>query len=98
MMNAELLQLATLHGPKVRDIRSLCGFRLLPKKKNAEFKNVIGKQPDDDQARLILWNFLDPESKRIATSNKAWEMKYDAFCEWIGMRYKCAHGNLEHKA
>ena len=40
IMNAELLQLATLHGPKVRDIRSLYGFRLLLKK-NAEFKKVI---------------------------------------------------------
>ena len=68
-MNAELLQLATFHGPKVRDIRPLCGFRLLLKKKNAEYKKVIGKQPDDEQSRLILWNALDAESKRIAASD-----------------------------
>ena len=65
IMNAELLQLATLQGLKVRDRRSLYGFRLLLMKKNAEFKKVVGKQPDDHQSRLILWNVLDPESKCI---------------------------------
>ena len=42
IMNAELLQLATLHGPKVRDIWSVYGFRLLLKKKNAECKRLSG--------------------------------------------------------
>ena len=69
IMNARLLQLTTLHGPKVRDLRSLYRFRLLLKKKNAEIKKVIGKQPDVDQSRLILWNVRGPESKRIAASD-----------------------------
>ena len=58
IMNAELLQLATLHGPKVRDNRSSYGCRPLLKKKNAEYKKVIGSQPDDEQSRLIFWNVL----------------------------------------
>ena len=99
IMNAELLQLATLHGPKVRDTRSLYGFKLLvKKKKNAEFKKVIGKQPDDEQSRLILWNVLDAESKRIAASDGVSAVKYEKFCLWLDMRYKCAHGSLEYKA
>ena len=69
IINAELLQLATLHGPKVRHIWWLYGFMLLLKKKNAEYKKVIGKQPDDEQSRSILWNVLDAESKRIAASD-----------------------------
>ena len=56
-----------------------------------------GQQPDDEQSRLILWNVLDPGSKRIATSDKVTDIKYDAFVKWIDMRYKCAHGNLEYK-
>ena len=70
IINAELLQLATLHGPKVRDIRSFYGFRLLLKKKNAEYKKVIGRQPDNEQSRLILWIVFDAESKRIAASDE----------------------------
>ena len=54
---------------KVRDLRSLYGFRLLLKKKNAEYKKVIGSKPEDEQSRLIMWNVLDPESKRLAASD-----------------------------
>ena len=97
-MNAELLQLAPQHGPKVRDLRSLYGFRLLLKKNNGEYKKVIGKQLDDEQSRLILWNVLDAESKRIAASDSVSAMPYEKFCVWIDMRYKCAHGNLEYKS
>ena len=35
VMNAELLQLANTHGPKMSDLKSLYGFRLLLKKRNA---------------------------------------------------------------
>ena len=80
IMDAELLHLAILHGPKVRDLRSLYGFRLLLKKKNAEYKKVIGNKPDDEQSRLILWNVLDAESKRIAASDNVSAMPYEKFC------------------
>jgi hypothetical protein len=98
IMSAELLQLATQHGPKVRDLRSLYGFRLLLKKKNAEYKKVIGSKPEDEQSRLIMWNVLDPESKRIAASDSVSGMTYDKMCNWIDMRYKCMSGSLEYKA
>jgi len=98
IMSAELLQLATQHGPKVRDLRSLYGFRRLLKKKNAEYKKVIGSKPEDEQSRLIMWNVLDPESKRIAASDSVSGMTYDKMCAWIDMRYKCMSGSLEYKA
>ena len=60
--NSELLQLASTHGAKVRDLKSLYAFRLLLKKRNAEFRKTIGKAPQDEQSKLILWNVLDPES------------------------------------
>ncbi len=56
VLNAELLQLASIHGPKVRDLKSLYASRLLLKKRNAEFRKTIGKAPDDGQSKLILWN------------------------------------------
>ena len=76
-MSAELLQLATQHGSKVRVLRSLYGFRLLLKKKNAEYKKVIGSKPEDEQSRLIMWNVLDPESKRLAASDGVSGMTYE---------------------
>ena len=68
------------------------------KKKNLEYKRVVGKLPDDEQSRLILWNMLDPESKRLASAEKVVDMKYDELVKWIDSRYKVAHGNLEYKA
>ena len=89
--------MATLHEPKVRDLRSLYGFRLVLKKKNAEFKKVVGEHPKDEQSKLIIWNFLDPESKRFAATDKVANMDYDAMKKLIDMRFKISHGNLEHK-
>ena len=45
VMNAELLQLASMHGPKVRDLQSLYGFRPPRMKRNAEYKKIIGAPP-----------------------------------------------------
>ena len=78
VMNAELLQLATLHGPKVRDLRSRYGFRLLLKKQNAEYKHIVGENPKDEQSKPILWNVLDPVSKRLAATDKIADMDYNA--------------------
>ena len=50
VMNAELLQLAGIYGPKVRDLKSLYGFRIFPKKRNAEFKKIIGAPPRTSRA------------------------------------------------
>ena len=41
-MNAELQQLAKVYGPKDVDLKTLYAFRLLLKKKNAEYKNIGG--------------------------------------------------------
>ena len=67
-MNAELLQLASVHGPKVRDLKLLYAFRLLLKKRNAEFRKTIGSSPKDEQSKIILWSVLDADSKRLAAT------------------------------
>ena len=54
VMNAELLQLASIHGPKVRDLKSLYAVRLLLKKRTAEYRKIIGSSPKDEQNKLIL--------------------------------------------
>ena len=96
-MNAELLQLATIHGPKVKDLRSLYGFRLLLRKMNAEFRRIIGEPPKDSQSTLILWNVLDVESNRLAAREEVADMFYDEITKWSDMRYKMSYGNLEYK-
>ena len=68
VMNAELLQLASTHGQKVHDLKSLYTIRLLLKKRNAEYRKIIGESPKDEQSKLILWNVLDAESKRLAAT------------------------------
>ena len=54
VLNAELLQLVSVHGPKVRDLKSLYAFRLFSKKRNAEYGKTIGKALEDSQSKLIL--------------------------------------------
>ena len=62
-MNSDLLNLVKLHGPKVVDLKSLYGFTILLKRKNAEYKKIVGKDPEDEQSKMILWNVLDPASR-----------------------------------
>ena len=67
------------------------------KKKHAELKNIVGEHPKDEQSKLIFWNVLDPESKRLAATGKFADVDYNAMKTWICMRYNIAPGNLEYK-
>ena len=53
VMNADLLQLANIHGSKVCNLKFLYGFRLFLKKRNAEYKHIIGAPPKDEQSKFI---------------------------------------------
>ena len=43
------------------------GFRLLPKKRAAGYKKVIGEEVDPEKLKEFIWNAMDPSSKMIAT-------------------------------
>ena len=96
-MNAELQNLVSRHVSKVTDLKTLYGFRLLLKKKNAEFKKIVGKEPEDSQSKMILWNVLDPASRLQAKTDKVDAMTYQGMYEWIDLRYKITFGNLDYK-
>ena len=97
VMNAVLLQLAGVHGPKVRDLKSLYAFSLLLKKRNAEFRKTIGSSPKDEQSKLNLWNVLDPDSKELAATEDIAKRDYNGIAKWIDDRYWIVHGTLDCK-
>ena len=67
LMGADIGNLVHKHGDKVKDLKSLFGFRGLLKKRAAEYKKVIGEEVDPDKLKELLWNAMDPGSKMIAT-------------------------------
>ena len=67
------------------------------KKENAEFKKIVGKEPEDSQSKMILWNVLDPASRLQAKTDKVDAMTYQEMYEWIGPRYNITFGNLDYK-
>ena len=97
-MNNDLGALTKLHGNKVVDLRTLYGFRLLLKRKIAEYKKVIGTNPDEVSSMQILWNAMDPDSKTKAMSEGIDKKKYKDLYEHIDMRYKIMYGHLDYKS
>ena len=85
-------------GGKVVDLRTLYGFRLLLKKRVAEYKRTIGEAACELQSMQILWNVLDPESKRIATHDQLDAKTYKVLCDHIDLRYKITFGHLDYKS
>ena len=61
--NAELLQLANIHGPKVRDLKSIYGFRLLLNQRNSEYKKIIGV-PHKDKLIIGACSTWSPRGSR----------------------------------
>ena len=58
--------LAKTFGQTVTDLKSHSGFRLLLKKRMAEYKKVFGEDFGLEQATHILCNVLNNRSKEIA--------------------------------
>ena len=65
-MRNDMVGLAKTFGPEVTELKSPYGFRLLVKKRMAEYKKVLGEDFDPEQVMHILWNLLDKRSKAIA--------------------------------
>ena len=98
-MNNDLGALTKLHGNKVVDLRTLYGFRLLLLKRTiAEYKKVIGTNPDEASSMQILWNAMDPDSKTKAMSEGIDKKKYKDLYEHIDMRYKIMYGHLDYSS
>ena len=72
------------------------------RQKVAEFKKCIGKEPDGDKLRDILFTCMDVNSKLLASQSKLDVQQegvdmYQALCEDIDRRYKIEFGTLEIK-
>ena len=66
-MGADLSGMVQKYGDKIKDLKTLYGFRLLLKKRSAEFKKVIGEEVDNGRLQEIIWNAIGPVSKITAT-------------------------------
>jgi hypothetical protein len=97
-MKNEITGLTKTYGPKVTDLKSLYGFRLLLKKRMVEFKKIIGEEFSTEQAQLILWNVLDSRSKEIAMTEKLDTKSFRELYEHIDLRYKIQFGHLNYSS
>ena len=95
-MKNDMTGLAKTFGPKVTDLKSLYGFRLLLKKRMAEYKKVLGEDFEPEQAMHILWNVLDNRSKEIAMNAELNKKSYKDLYEHIDLRYKIQFGHLNY--
>ena len=67
LMGADIWNFVHEYGDKVKDLKTLYGFRLLLKKRAAEYKKVIGLEVDPEKLKELIWNAMDPNSKMTAT-------------------------------
>ena len=56
LKGAELSKMVEQFKNKVVDLRSLYGFRLLLKKRAAEYKKSIGEEVAEEKLHDIFWN------------------------------------------
>ena len=89
--------LVKMHADKIKNLKDLYGFRLLLKRKEAEYEREIGNKPDDTQMKQILWNTMDPASRVAASQAKADGKDYKTLADHIDGRYKITYGTLEYK-
>ena len=97
-LNNELLNLTKQYGSKVVDLRTLYGFRLLLKRKVAEYKKVIGNNPSEENSYAILWNVMDPDSKTKAMAANLAGRTYKELYDHIDQRHRIMFGTLDYKA
>ena len=102
-----IIQLSHEHAGKVKNLKGSYQFRILLKKKVAEYKKIIGNEPDMNMLKKILFSCMDLESKQHIADFGRDQVKKDAsgkeipmyktFCEDIDKRYKLQYGILELK-
>ena len=95
LMGAELSAMVEKYGAKVKDLKSMYGFRLLLKKRAAEYKKMIGEEVDSGKLHEILWNVMDPDTKLTASRQGVHTKSYKALTEHIDERYKMTFGHVD---
>ena len=61
-MGADISNLVYKFGDKAKDFKTVSGFRLLVKKRAAEYKKTIGQEVDPEKLRELIWNAMDLNS------------------------------------
>ena len=92
LMGADILNLVHKFGDKVKDLKTLYGFRLLVKKRAAEYKRTIGQEVDPEKLSELIWNAMDPKSKMTATQMGIHRQDYFRMTEHIDERYSVTYG------
>ena len=67
LIGAEIANFVHKFGDKVKDLKTLYGFRLLVKDRAAAYKKTIGEDVDPEKLRELIWNAMDSSSKMMAT-------------------------------
>ena len=75
-MGTEISNLVHKFGDKVKDLKTLYGFRLLVKDRATAFKKTIGEDVDPDKLRELIRNAMDPNSKMMATQMEVHRQDY----------------------
>ena len=76
-------------------MKSLYCFRLLLKKRAAEFKKVIGLEVDPEKLKELIWNAMDPGSRMIATLQGVHREPYAKIVDHIDERFRVTYGHVE---
>ena len=63
LMGADISNLVHKFGDKVKDLKTLNGFRLLANKLAAEYKKTIGQEVDPEKLRELIWSARSPTPK-----------------------------------
>ena len=90
---------------KIKNLKDLYEFRVLLKKKVAEYKKIRGREPDQHLLKNVLYTCMDLDSqqhiadfgldKAKVNAKGEEESMYKVFCEDIDKRYKLKFGTLE---
>ena len=90
---------------KIKDLKGLYEFRVLLKRKVTEYKKIVGRDPDHELLKNILFSVMDTASKQhiadfaldVVKNEDDGHTKismYKTFCEDIDKRYKLQYGTL----
>ena len=73
-------------------------FRLLLKKRAAEYNNIIGVEVDPEKLKEFIWNAKDPGSKMTATLMGIHRQECAKIVEHIDERFKVTYGHVEFQS
>ena len=76
------------YGDEVKDPKTLYGFRLLLKKRAAQYERVIGVEVDPEKLKELIWNAMDPNLKMTATQMGIHKQEHAKIFEHIDEQFK----------